>query len=37
MKGQCTMANLKLIFGGHGLATSGAKVELVQGVNNLIN
>ena len=36
MNGQCTVANLKLLLGNHGLTTSGPKVELVQRVHNNI-
>ena len=37
MNGQCTVANLKLLLGNHGLTTSGPKVELVHPVHNNIS
>ena len=36
MNGHCTVANLKVLLGNHGLTTSGPKVELVQWVCNNI-
>jgi hypothetical protein len=37
MNGQCTVTNLRLLLGHHGLTISGTKVELVQRVHNHID
>uniref|UniRef100_A0A7S1JCR9 SAP domain-containing protein n=1 Tax=Eutreptiella gymnastica TaxID=73025 RepID=A0A7S1JCR9_9EUGL len=37
MNGRCTVANLKIILGNHGLTNSGSKAELIQRVHNNIN